>query len=95
VANRAATIIQNKVRIFLRKRRVERFHEAAIVLQTYYRGYKARREVCQLRLQLKYENHLKATVTLQKWIRGYLARKHLLEQKMAALTIQTQWRGHR
>jgi hypothetical protein len=61
---------------------------AAQRIQTFYRNYKARKE---LEAKKRYE----AATTIQSAYKGYKARKELATKKSAAKTLQATYRGHR
>ncbi|XP_041923787.1 myosin-IIIa isoform X1 [Alosa sapidissima] len=70
--------------------------QSAVVLQSAYRGQKARKQVADDKGKAKYEASI---IHLQAICRGYLARKmckELLDEKnKAAAKIQAHYRGHR
>ncbi|XP_076147278.1 myosin-IIIa [Alosa pseudoharengus] len=70
--------------------------QSAVVLQSAYRGQKARKQVADDKGKAKYEASI---IRLQAICRGYLARKmckELLDEKnKAAAKIQAHYRGHR
>ncbi|XP_030639969.1 unconventional myosin-Vb [Chanos chanos] len=69
----------------LEKLRAERLHTAGVVIQSWVRGWLARR---------RYLRIYQATLTLQRYVRGTLARRlaHILRYTRAALIIQKTYR---
>ena len=78
----------------MKRRRFLRYNQAAVTIQAFFRGDRARKFVKQKKLEIRYKQHLKATIVIQKWIRRHLVFKRIKQQQLAALTIQNHWTGY-
>ncbi|XP_057405457.1 abnormal spindle-like microcephaly-associated protein isoform X5 [Balaenoptera acutorostrata] len=87
---KAAVSLQSHFR--MRKKRLYylKIYEATVVIQNYYRAYKARVNQRKNFLQVK-----RAVICLQATYRGYKVRQLIKQQSTAALKIQTAFRGYR
>nr|CAD7400031.1 unnamed protein product [Timema poppensis] len=108
----ACTILQRFFRAYQRKKtcRIEfRRATAALTIQTFWRGYCARKHVQAMKKEMAYQIELRretAALIIQTLWRGYCAWKHVrsmkkemayqieLRRETAALIIQTFWRGY-
>uniref|UniRef100_A0A672R886 Abnormal spindle microtubule assembly n=1 Tax=Sinocyclocheilus grahami TaxID=75366 RepID=A0A672R886_SINGR len=92
--NLAATKIQALVRKFILRRRMIRQNKAAIMIQTFWRGYVAREKLRGLKKEkhLLKKNHAASVIqaAFQKWHAN-----KLLERNAAALCIQAWYRMQR
>eukprot|EP00069_Balaena_mysticetus_P005375 bmy_18025T0 len=86
---KAAVSLQSHFR--MRKMRLYylKIYEATVVIQNYYRAYKARVNQRKNFLQVK-----RAVICLQATYRGYKVRQLTKQQSTAALKIQTAFRGY-
>ncbi|XP_068397939.1 abnormal spindle-like microcephaly-associated protein homolog isoform X2 [Eschrichtius robustus] len=86
---KAAVSLQSHFR--MRKMRLYylKIYEATVVIQNYYRAYKARVNQRKNFLQVK-----RAVICLQATYRGYKVRQLIKQQSTAALKIQTAFRGY-
>jgi abnormal spindle-like microcephaly-associated protein len=95
--------IQRKVRSFLSKKRELCRHNAAIIIQTRWRGYKARltylkfkRSLMYLQAAFRRRIHRRnvAALIITKFLREASRQKNYLRQIRAATVIQAYWRGY-
>ncbi|XP_056868851.1 myosin-IIIa isoform X4 [Takifugu flavidus] len=99
-ATQRVVLLQAYIRGWLGARRYRRTlserEHSALVLQSVYRGHRARKKVADDKIKAKLEA---SVVQLQAVCRSYLARrkyKELMEEKNRAATkIQARYRGHR
>lgn len=77
--NKAATTIQRYVRGWAKRRQYKSLLKLTISLQTYARGYLARRRFIEKKYNAK-------AVIIQKYVRGWLARKEQ-RKKMHSIVI--------
>uniref|UniRef100_A0A8C2C844 Abnormal spindle microtubule assembly n=1 Tax=Cyprinus carpio TaxID=7962 RepID=A0A8C2C844_CYPCA len=95
--NLAATKIQALVRKFILRRRMIRQNKAAIMIQTFCRGYVAREKLRVLKKEEQFAlQNAAATVIQQRYrakVLGDKLRQEYMALKLASATIQAIWRG--
>ncbi|XP_067141199.1 abnormal spindle-like microcephaly-associated protein homolog [Centruroides vittatus] len=91
---KAAIIIQNCVKKFLAKQKMEKQRRSALIIQKTWRGYKARQLRNNLRLEMIKQHQEKMATLIQKTFRGYLARKTLDRKKNATILLQAHVRRY-
>ncbi|XP_065599126.1 abnormal spindle-like microcephaly-associated protein [Cyrtonyx montezumae] len=108
----AASVIQAWYRAIVTSKKAassfQRMRLAAIVLQSAYRGRKARKEACILRsvikiqssyrayvIQKRFKNLRNATVKIQAFVKMRLARRYYCALREATLFVQRRYRSHR
>jgi abnormal spindle-like microcephaly-associated protein len=96
--NRAAAKIQSAFRGFTQRRHFLSQRSAAIVLQTYTRGYLARQYFSKALSAHRERQRLTAAIRLQAVVRGYRARQEVIGLRQryndAATIIQKFWYGY-
>ncbi|KAI7791387.1 putative abnormal spindle-like microcephaly-associated protein [Triplophysa rosa] len=84
----AAVVIQRQCRAFREGKKAYgeyiEMKRAAIVLQSAYRGRKARKEI---------QRQTRAAILIQSSVRGYIYRRAFLAQKISAVVIQQRYRA--
>ncbi|XP_059677650.1 abnormal spindle-like microcephaly-associated protein [Gavia stellata] len=108
----AASVIQTWYRAHVTSKKAaasfQRMRLAAVVLQSAYRGMKARKEACILRSVIKiqssyrayivrkrFKNLRDATVKIQAFVKMRQAHKHYCALREATLYVQRRYRSHR
>ncbi|KAI9357068.1 P-loop containing nucleoside triphosphate hydrolase protein [Zopfochytrium polystomum] len=81
-------LIQKNIRRLIYQRRYKRMRRAAIVIQTAWRGYRAR-------LLYRAEREKIAATTIQKFVRRWLALRRFKQIRAAVVKIQSTFRMHR
>ena len=94
VQTSAALVLQKHIRIFLKRRQVEKYTKATIVIQKYVRGYLAKKELQRLKWLEEARKRSCSVLIIQNWWRSVLIRKKYLKMITAILTIQSFFRGH-
>ena len=87
-------MLQRHIRIFLKRRQVEKYTKAAIVLQKYVRGFLAKKELQRLKWLEEARKRSCSVLIIQNWWRSVLVRKNYLKMITAILTIQSFFRGY-
>ncbi|XP_045838379.1 abnormal spindle-like microcephaly-associated protein isoform X2 [Meles meles] len=87
---RAAVSLQSYFRMRKTRQYYLEIYKATVVIQSYYRAYKAQVNQRKNFLQVK-----RAVTCLQAAYRGYKVRQLIKQQSIAALKIQTAFRGYR
>ena len=86
----AATTIQVWYRAAIARRRerekLANMKHSAILIQSWYRGVQCRR---------KLNNCTQAAAVVEKNIKGYIQRGYFMNQRQAALSIQSYWRNYK
>ncbi|XP_052593061.1 abnormal spindle-like microcephaly-associated protein [Peromyscus californicus insignis] len=88
--SRAAVSLQSYFRMRRTRQRYLKMCKAAVVIQHFYRAYKAQVSQRKTFLQVK-----AAAVCLQAAFRGYRVRQIVKQQSTAAVTVQRVFRGYR
>ncbi|XP_067661837.1 abnormal spindle-like microcephaly-associated protein homolog [Haliotis asinina] len=91
---KAAQVIQTHVREFLQRKRKEKQMQAAIVVQSVWRGHKARSEARLLRLARDNANMGDAVTKIQAAMQGFAAKQRYQRLRKSTLTLQAHVRGH-
>ncbi|KAM3876201.1 abnormal spindle-like microcephaly-associated protein [Diretmus argenteus] len=91
----AAAKIQVVVRRFLQRRMAKRQNDAAVIIQSVWRGYAARNALrLKTEAQLRILQHKAATAIQTQW-RMYSAMRAYQRLKYHAIVVQAQWRRRR
>lgn len=101
VKNEAVLIIERIIRGFLGRRRAKKFRQAkaALLIERFYRGHLGRLRVKEIRRKkAMLENENYCATKIQTQFRTYSAQKNYRQMKtlkVAAITIERVYRGHR
>ncbi|KTF72408.1 hypothetical protein cypCar_00045203, partial [Cyprinus carpio] len=93
--NLAATKIQALVRKFILRRRMIRQNKAALMIQTFCRGYVAREKLRVLKKEKQFALQNAAATVIQAHYRGMIERRRFRHLKESVLVIQKQYRAFR
>ncbi|XP_046339131.2 abnormal spindle-like microcephaly-associated protein homolog isoform X2 [Haliotis rufescens] len=91
---KAAQVIQTRVREFLQRRHTQRQTRATIVVQSVWRGRKARSEARLRRLARDNANMGVAVTKIQAAMLGFAAKRRYQRLRKSTLTLQAHIRGH-
>ncbi|KAG9351153.1 hypothetical protein JZ751_025043 [Albula glossodonta] len=90
--NAAAATIQSAVRRFLQRRRTRRQNAAAIVIQTIWRGYSARKEIQKMQMEKLHTLQASAAIIIQAHWRRHLAVRKFQRIKYYTVMVQARLR---
>ena len=84
--NKGSTAIQKNIRAWLQRRRYIRTLRATLVIQSFIRGYFARRKARNLRV-------FRAAIVLQKCFRRFKAQIRFRKTVWSVIRVQSAWKG--
>ncbi|GMF11000.1 unnamed protein product [Phytophthora lilii] len=85
-----------KIQRAVRRYQARRVYNAAVVIQSNFRGWLARRVAAKRRQERLEKQQHAAACCIQRHVRGYLARRRVLHMRelAAAVLLQSIWRGY-
>ncbi|KAL4219252.1 hypothetical protein ACF0H5_021834 [Mactra antiquata] len=92
--SRVIIVLQRAVRSFLGRRREIRRQNAAITLQKYWRGHRAKKIVERLRQDKIMKKQQDAVRIVQKTVQRYIYRRRYLQMKSSVILVQAYCRGY-